>query len=76
MERNFCQLQVYLDPLKRPQAFGLVDSALVEDIFFQIPELCSLHEQFLLQINQRTDRWHALQKIGDVFVNTVSIEPP
>ena len=43
----------------------------MEDIFYQIPEICSLHERFLLQISQRTDRWHALQKIGDVFVNTV-----
>jgi hypothetical protein len=65
-------IKVYLEPLKRPQAFGLIDSSLVGDIFYQIPEICSLHERFLLQISQRTDHWHPLQKIGDVFVNTVS----
>ena len=64
--------QVYLEPLKKPQAFGMIDSSLVRDIFYQIPEICSLHERFLLQISQRTERWHPLQKIGDVFVNTVS----
>lgn len=65
-------IKVYYEPLKRPQAFGLIDSSLVEDIFYQIPEICSLHERFLLQISQRTDHWHPLQKIGDVFVNTFS----
>ena len=64
--------KVYLEPLKKPQAFGMIDSSLVRDIFYQIPEICGLHERFLLQISQRTERWHPLQKIGDVFVNTVS----
>jgi hypothetical protein len=65
-------IKVYLEPLKKPQAFGMIDSSLVRDIFYQIPEICSLHERFLLQISQRTERWHPLQKIGDVFVNTFS----
>lgn len=64
--------KVYLEPLKKPQAFGMIESSLVHDIFYQIPEICSLHERFLQQIIQRTERWHPLQKIGDVFVNTVS----
>ncbi|CAI8041525.1 Rho guanine nucleotide exchange factor 17 [Geodia barretti] len=65
-------IKVYLEPLKKPQAFGMIDSSLVRDIFYQIPEICGLHERFLLQISQRTERWHPLQKIGDVFVNTFS----
>ncbi len=65
--------QVYLEPLKRPQVAGLTDANLVRDIFYQIPEICSLHERFLAQLSQRVEHWHPLQKIGDIFVNTVSV---
>ena len=63
--------QVYYEPLKRPQAAALVEPSLVEDIFYQIPEICSLHEHFLHQLNERVEHWDTQRKIGDIFVNTV-----
>ena len=51
----------------------LADPSLVHDIFYQIPEICSLHEKFLQHVSARVDKWSTEQKIGDVFVNTVSI---
>ena len=63
--------QVYYEPLKRPQAAALVDSSLVGEIFYQIPEICSIHERFLQQLTVRVRHWDPEKKIGDVFVNTV-----
>ncbi len=71
--RAHTHTQVYLEPLRRPQVAGLTDPNLVRDIFYQIPEICSLHERFLAQVTQRVEYWHPLQKIGDIFVNTVSL---
>jgi len=65
-------IKVYFEPLKRPQAAGLADPSLVKDIFYLIPEIYSLHERFLQQVAQRVEHWHPLQRIGDIFVNTVS----
>lgn len=63
---------MYYDPLRGPQAGALVDPALVKEIFHQIPEICSVHEQFLQQLSERVEHWDAERKIGDIFVNTVS----
>jgi len=63
--------QVYYEPLRRPQAAALVNSSLVGEIFYQIPEICSIHERFLQQLTVRVRHWDAEKKIGDVFVNTV-----
>lgn len=65
-------VQVYYEPLKRP-GVTLVEPYLVKDIFYQIPELCSLHELFLHQLSGRVQHWDAEGKIGDIFVNTVSM---
>lgn len=62
---------MYYEPLKRPQAAALVDSNLVREIFYQIPEICSIHERFLQQLTVRVKHWDSEKKIGDVFVNTV-----
>lgn len=63
--------QVYYEPLKRPQAVALAEPSLVKDIFFQIPEICSLHERFLQQLTERVEHWDAEKKVGDILVNTV-----
>lgn len=45
----------------------------MKDIFYLIPEICSLHEHFLQQLTERVKHWDdADRKIGDVFVDTVS----
>ncbi len=64
---------MYYDPLRCPQAKELVDPSLVKEIFHQIPEICSIHEHFLKQLTQRVEHWDAERKIGDIFVNTVSL---
>ena len=66
--------QVYLEPLKRSQAAGIADPSLVKDIFYQIPEIHNLHERFLYRLRDRVEHWDVNQKIGDIFVNTVSQE--
>lgn len=63
---------MYHEPLKRQQATALVEPSLVKDIFYQIPEICSVHECFLEQLVERVDHWDADRKIGDILVNTVS----
>lgn len=62
---------MYYEPLRRPQAAALVDSTLVREIFYQIPEICSIHERLLQQLTVRVNRWDSERKIGDIFVNTV-----
>ena len=66
-------LQVYLEPLNRSQAAGIADPSLVKDIFYQIPEIHNLHERFLYRLRDRVEHWDGNQKIGDIFVNTVSV---
>ena len=70
--RTSC-VQVYYEPLKRPHATTLVDSNLVREIFYQIPEICSIHERLLQQLTVRINCWDSQTKIGDIFVNTVCI---
>lgn len=65
---------MYYEPLKRPQASALVEPGLVRDIFYQIPEICSLHQRFLQQLTERVEQWDSERKIGDIFINTVSPE--
>ncbi len=64
---------MYYEPLKRPQAAALVDSSLVGEIFYQIPEICSIHERFLQQLSVRVKHWDSEKKIGDIFVGTVCV---
>lgn len=65
-----------MEPLKRTQAAGIADPSLVKDIFYQIPEIHNLHERFLYRLRDRVEHWDVNQKIGDIFVNTVSLLVP
>lgn len=51
----------------------LVDCTLVDEIFYQIPEILNHHEIFLENLRQRLVNWDSKQKVGDVFVEAVSI---
>lgn len=70
---DFCLLQVYFEPLKKPRTPTLIDAGQVDVIFYQIPNLQSCHESFLQQLTDRVSDWHNQQKIGDIFVNQVSL---
>ena len=63
---------MYFEPLKKPRTPTLIDAGLVDEIFYQIPNLRSCHELFLQQLTERVSEWHNQQKIGDIFVNQVS----
>ncbi|GLG97565.1 JNK-interacting protein 3 [Gryllus bimaculatus] len=59
----------YLKPLKSPENAGLVDAALVDEIFYQVPAILSHHEVFLEQLRKRLDTWDVRQTVGDVFLD-------
>jgi hypothetical protein len=60
-------------PLKRPELCSLVEPTLVDEIFFQIPEILGHHELFLAALNTRLDNWDSRQNIGDIILNNVSV---
>nr|XP_050850263.1 uncharacterized protein LOC127063944 isoform X4 [Vespula vulgaris] len=59
----------YLEPLKSPEYAGLVDAAMVDEIFYQIPEILNHHEIFLDELQNRLGSWEARQTVGDVFLD-------
>lgn len=63
--------QKYMKPLKSPEYSGIVETGLVDEIFYQIPEILSHHEGFLEHLRQRIVNWDSKQKVGDVFVEAV-----
>ena len=60
-------------PLKRPELCPLVESGLVDEIFFQIPEILGHHELFYAALKSRLDSWDSRQKIGDIILNNVGV---
>nr|CAD7446783.1 unnamed protein product [Timema bartmani] len=58
----------YLQPLKSPENAGLVDGALVDEIFYQVPAILSHHEVFLEELRRKLEQWDTKQTVGDVFL--------
>lgn len=50
----------------------MVPSVLLDDIFFQIPEILGHHEAFLSDLRARLDAWDSKQTIGNWFIDCVS----
>lgn len=75
---NWCtlcwNLQSYLKPLKQPESSPLCDPSLVDEMFYQIPEILEHHELFLEQVISCVNDWHDRQTIGDLLVQSVSTE--
>ncbi|XP_067841964.1 rho guanine nucleotide exchange factor 17-like [Heptranchias perlo] len=65
-------IQGYMRPLKQPENSFICDLALVDDMFFQIPEILEHHEKFLEQVHQCVQNWHEKQKVGDLMIETFS----
>lgn len=61
--------------LKSPEYAYLVESNLVDLIFYQIPEILKHHEAFLDTLRQRLSNWDSKQKVGDVFVEAFTKQP-
>ena len=55
---------------------NLIDQTLIDEIFYQIPEILEHHEHFLAALQARLDNWdpnyQSSQNIGDIFRETVS----
>lgn len=53
----------------------LIDSNLVDEIFYTIPEILQHHENFLSALQDRlSSDWDTSQVIGNVFIEAVSFE--
>lgn len=65
-------LQSYMKPLKQPENSLLCDPSLVDEMFYQIPEILEHHELFLEQVIICVNDWHDRQTIGDLLVQSVS----
>lgn len=65
----------YFRPLKSLEYCALVDATLVEEMFFQVPDILVHHETFLDMLKQRLENWDNKQKVGDVFVESFTKQP-
>ncbi|XP_043927239.1 rho guanine nucleotide exchange factor 17 isoform X2 [Protopterus annectens] len=65
-------VQGYMKPLKQPENSSICDPSLVDEMFYQIPELLEHHEQFLEEVQQCVQDWHELQKVGDLLALSFS----
>lgn len=75
MRINDPSLQKYMKPLKSLDSNRiLIDSNLVDEIFYTIPEILQHHETFLSALQDRlTSDWDTSQVIGNVFIEAVSL---
>lgn len=63
-----------MKPLKSLESNRLlVESSLVDEIFYTVPDLLQHHENFLSALQDRlSSDWNTSQVIGDVFIEAVS----
>lgn len=59
-------------PLKQPDSSSIVDPLLVDEIFYQIPEILEHHENFLEQVAGCVAQWHDRQTVGQILIQSVS----
>ncbi|RVE64650.1 hypothetical protein OJAV_G00128050 [Oryzias javanicus] len=67
-------VQGYMRPLKQPDSGVIVDPLLVDEMFYQIPEILEHHEHFLDQVSSCVSQWHDRQTIGHILVQSFSKE--
>ncbi|KAK2847131.1 hypothetical protein Q5P01_010130 [Channa striata] len=67
-------IQGYMRPLKQPDGGSIVDPLLVDEMFFQIPEILEHHEDFLEQVAGSLSQWHDRQTIGHLLIQSFSKE--
>ncbi|KAM9358653.1 rho guanine nucleotide exchange factor 17 [Symphorus nematophorus] len=64
----------YMRPLKQPDSGPIVDPLLVDEMFYQIPEILEHHEDFLEQVSGCVSQWHDRQTIGHILIQSFSKE--
>ncbi|XP_072248671.1 rho guanine nucleotide exchange factor 17-like [Leuresthes tenuis] len=67
-------IQGYMRPLKQPDSGSIVDPLLVDEMFYQIPEILEHHEDFLEQVSGCVGQWHDRQTIGHILIQSFSKE--
>ncbi|XP_051580257.1 rho guanine nucleotide exchange factor 17-like isoform X2 [Myxocyprinus asiaticus] len=67
-------IQGYMKPLKHPESSPLCDPSLVDEMFYQIPEILEHHEQFLEQVLDCVNQWHDKQTVGHLLIQSFSKE--
>ncbi|KAK2912595.1 rho guanine nucleotide exchange factor 17-like [Channa argus] len=67
-------IQGYMRPLKQPDSGSIVDPLLVDEMFYQIPEILEHHEDFLEQVAGCLSQWHDRQTIGHLLIQSFSKE--
>ncbi|KAK8749646.1 hypothetical protein OTU49_015465 [Cherax quadricarinatus] len=76
-ERNYVDnlnflLTKYQKTLKTPEYSAMVDASLVDDIFFQVPEIYAYHERFLEELKRRIESRDASICVADIFLQLVN----
>uniref|UniRef100_A0AAR2KVH3 Rho guanine nucleotide exchange factor 17 n=1 Tax=Pygocentrus nattereri TaxID=42514 RepID=A0AAR2KVH3_PYGNA len=67
-------IQGYMKPLKQPENSPMCDPSLVDEMFYQIPEILEHHELFLEQVLTCVNNWHDRQTVGQLLVQSFSKE--
>ncbi|XP_061537104.1 rho guanine nucleotide exchange factor 17-like isoform X2 [Phycodurus eques] len=67
-------IQGYMRPLKQPDGGSIVDPLLVDEMFYQIPEILEHHEHFLEQVDGCVNQWHDRQTVGHLLIQSFSKE--
>lgn len=67
-------IQGYMRPLKQPEGGSIVDPLLVDEMFYQIPEILEHHEHFLEQVAGCVGQWHDRQTVGHILIQSFSKE--
>ncbi|XP_041734658.2 rho guanine nucleotide exchange factor 17 isoform X2 [Coregonus clupeaformis] len=67
-------IQGYMRPLKHSDSGSLVDPSLVDEMFYQIPEILEHHEHFLEQVTGCISQWHDRQTVGQLLIQSFSKE--
>ncbi|XP_069545336.1 LOW QUALITY PROTEIN: rho guanine nucleotide exchange factor 17-like [Brachyistius frenatus] len=67
-------IQGYMRPLKQPDSGSIVDPLLVDEMFYQIPEILEHHEHFLEQVAGCVGQWHDRQTVGHLLIQSFSKE--
>ncbi|XP_042269484.1 rho guanine nucleotide exchange factor 17-like [Thunnus maccoyii] len=67
-------IQGYMRPLKQPDSGSIVDPLLVDEMFYQIPEILEHHEHFLEQVAGCVSQWHDRQTVGHLLIQSFSKE--
>lgn len=60
--------------MKHPESSSIVDIQTVDEIFFMVPSILNIHEEFLEELGKRLDTWDQNQRVGDSYFEIVSHE--